>query len=168
MFDQLNRTIETQKSDMKNLKWLLVMLLFLNFGNMTAQKMDSVKAARIGRRITSMYGVPNLTDDQKNKIKELRTPHAREILTLRSLLAERRAHLRMLQTVDKADLNAINSTIDEMTQLQARILKKQAIHTQALRKILTDDQRIAFDMREYSRGKFHHHRRSGGEFGKRG
>jgi len=153
---------------MKNVKWLLIVLLFLNMGNTMAQKMDSLKSFRLGDRMTSKYGIPDLTDDQRKKIKELRTPLHMEILPLRNQLVEKRAHLKTLQTAEKADLKSINSTIDEMTQLQSQIMKKRAAHTQAIRAILTDDQRVAFDMRASSGRKFHQHRRMSSEHGKRG
>ena len=153
---------------MKNVKWLLIVLLFLNMGNTMAQKMDSLKSFRHGDRMTSKYGIPDLTDDQRKKIKELRTPLHMEILPLRNQLVEKRAHLKTLQTAEKADLKSINSTIDEMTQLQSQIMKKRAAHTQAIRAILTDDQRVAFDMRASSGRKFHQHRRMSSEHGKRG
>src|SRR5579872_7021478 len=144
---------------MKNLKLLLVVLLFVNLGNATAQKRDSLKSSQHHHRRTSMYGIPNLTEDQKKKIKELRTPLHKEILPIKNLLAEKKAHLKTLQTADKADLNSINSTIDDMAQLQSQLMKKNAAHTQAIRKILTDDQRIAFDMRASGGRKFHQPRR---------
>jgi len=111
---------------------------------------------------------PQLDGRPKKKLKELRTPHAKEVLPLRNLLAEKKAHLKTLQTAEKADLNAINSTIDEMTQLQSQLMKKNAAHTQAIRKILTDDQRIAFDMRTSSGRKFHQYRRMSSEHSRRG
>jgi len=153
---------------MKNIKWLLIALLFLNAGGMMAQKMDSAKSSYRGRHMASMYGIPNLTEDQKKKLKELRTPLHKEILPLKNQLAEKKAHLKTLQTAEKADLKSINSTIDEMTLLQSQIMKKRAAHTQAIRAILTDDQRIAFDMRASSGRKFHQHRRMSSEHGKRG
>jgi Spy/CpxP family protein refolding chaperone len=152
---------------MKNVKWILIVLLFLNMGNTMAQKMDSAKLSHHGHGM-AMYGISNLTEDQKKKIKELKTPLNKEVLPLKNQLAEKKAHLKTLQTAEKADLKSINSTIDEMTQLQSQIMKKHAAHTQAIRSILTDDQRIAFDMRASSGRKFHQHRRMSSEHSKRG
>ena len=135
---------------------------------MVAQKKDTLRSSHRGHGMHSMYGIPNLTEDQKNKIKELRTPLHKEILPLRNQLDEKKAHLKTLQTAEKADLKSINSTIDEMTPLQSQIMKKHAAHTQAVRALLTDDQRIAFDMRASAGRKFHQHRRMGSEHGKRG
>jgi len=139
---------------MKNLKWIFITLLFLNASRMMAQKSDTTKSHRHGHH-TAMYGIPNLTDDQKKKIKDLRTPLQKEVLPLKNQLAEKRAHLKTLQTADKADLKSINSTIDEMSQLQSQIMKKHAAHTQAVRALLTDEQRVAFDTRASSGRKFH-------------
>ncbi len=144
------------------------MLLFLNAGNMMAQKKDSLKSSHHGHQMASMYGIPNLPEDQKKKIKELKTPLHKEVLPLKNQLAEKKAHLKTLQTAEKADLKSINSTIDEMTQLQSQIMKKNAAHTQAIRSILTDEQRIAFDMRASTGRKFHQHRRMSSEHSKRG
>jgi Spy/CpxP family protein refolding chaperone len=147
---------------MKNLKWLLITLLFLSSTRMMAQKGDTTKSRHYGHR-TAMYGIPNLTEDQKKKIQDLKTPLHKEILPLKNQLAEKKVHLKTLQTAEKADLKSINSTIDEMTQLQSQIMKKRAAHTQAIRSILTDDQRIAFDMRASSGKKFHHYRKMSSE-----
>jgi Spy/CpxP family protein refolding chaperone len=141
---------------MKILKWLLIAPLFLVFGNTMAQKMDSLRSHHHGHRIASAHGIPNLTEEQEKKIKELRIPFAKEVLPLRNQLAEKRAHLKTLQTAEKADLKSINSTIDEMSQLQSQIMKKHAAHTQSIRALLTDEQRIAFDTRAGHRERFHY------------
>jgi len=140
---------------MKNLKWFLITLLFLNASRMMAQKSDTTKSHRHGHH-AAMYGIPDLTEDQKKKIKDLKTPLHKEILPLKNQLAEKKAHLKTLQTADKADLKSINTTIDEMTQLQSQIMKKRAAHPQAVRALLTDEQRIAFDMKTSSGRKPHH------------
>ena len=133
-----------------------------------AQKRDSVRSFSHRHEMGSIYGIPNLTDDQKKKINDLRTPLHKEILPLRNQLAEKSAHLKTLQTAEKADLKSINTTIDEMAQLQSQITKRHAAHTQAVRALLTDEQRIAFDMRASSGRKFYQHRRMSGDHGRRG
>jgi Spy/CpxP family protein refolding chaperone len=157
---------------MKNLKWFLITLLCLNAGRMIAQKSDTTKSHRHGQHMA--YDIPNLTEDQKKKIKDLKTPMQKEILPLKNQLSEKKAHLKTLQTAEKADLKSINSTIDEMTQLQSQIMKKHAAHIQAVRALLTDEQRIAFDTRanhgkrshQYYRG--YHRGMRNNNHGKRG
>jgi Spy/CpxP family protein refolding chaperone len=150
---------------MKNLKWILITLIFLSSTGMMAQKSDTTKSRHHGHHLAqAMYGIPNLTEDQKKKINELKTPLHKEILPLKNQLVEKKAHLKTLQTAEKADLKSINTTIDEMSQLQSQIMKKRAAHTQAVRALLTDEQRIAFDMRASSGRKFHQHKRMNNDY----
>lgn len=88
----------------------------------------------------------NLTDDQKAKIKDLKIAHQRESLTLRNKMQELRAHLQTLSTADKADLKAINATIDEITQTMNALMKSREAFRQQVRALLTEEQRIEFDL----------------------
>ncbi len=97
-------------------------------------------------------GIPGLTDDQKTQIEKLRTAHQKDMLALKNQVAENRAHYRTLMTADKPDMNAINKNIDEYTGLRAAMMKKQAAHQQDIRKLLTDEQRLAFDSRKGGEG----------------
>lgn len=62
-------------------------------------------------------------------------------------MAEKRAHLNVLRTADKVDMNAINKSIDEMGANRTKMMKKREAHRQAIREILTDDQKVYFDSR---------------------
>ncbi len=98
--------------------------------------------------------IPDLTDEQQKQIEKLQLSHQKAMLTLRNQLGEKKAQLRTLQTVDNADINAINKKIDEISVIKTDMAKKQAAHQQDIRKQLTDSQRLYFDT----------HR--GGRFGK--
>jgi Spy/CpxP family protein refolding chaperone len=149
------------KSSMKSvvnqisLRWVLLIVLFVNAGSLLAQRNDSTRNHFRHARLTRDHGILGLTKDQRDKMDALQTPLSKEMLPLMNQLGEKRAHLRTLQTADKADLTAINATIDEIGQLQSQMMKKRAANTQAIRKLLTDDQRIAFDMKS-GRGWDHH------------
>jgi Spy/CpxP family protein refolding chaperone len=91
--------------------------------------------------------LPGLTDDQVKQIDQLKLKHLKEILPLQNTLKEKQARLRTLETAEKADMAAINKTIDEMAVLRADIMKKKASHHQEVRKLLTEEQRIVFDTR---------------------
>lgn len=98
-------------------------------------------------------GIAGLTDDQKTQIEKLRTAHQKDMLALKNQIAENRAHYRTLMTADKPDMNAINKNIDEYASLRASMMKKQAAHRQDIRKLLTDEQRLAFDSRKAGKGR---------------
>jgi Spy/CpxP family protein refolding chaperone len=133
-------------------RMLVCACLFLTTLSSMAQKSDTTKADHHRTwRSHNAYGIPNLTEDQKKKIKALRTPFAKEVMPMHNLLAEKKAHLKTLSSTEKPDMGAINSTIDEISQLQGQLMKKRVAHTQAIRNLLTDEQRIAFDMRANNR-----------------
>ena len=107
--------------------------------------------------------LPDLTDEQKEKIADLRTEHMKVMLQKRNQVQEKMAKLRTLETAEKADLNAINGLIDEVSDVKADIAKLQAAHRQKVRSLLTDEQRVIFDSRP-GKGP---HGTGHGHFGKR-
>ncbi|MDX8338084.1 periplasmic heavy metal sensor [Draconibacterium sp. IB214405] len=85
------------------------------------------------------------TEEQQEKIKELRLESTKQTQPLRNELNELRAKQRTLTTAEKADLNAINKNIDQMADVQAKIQKIRAKQQQEIRSMLNDEQRIKFD-----------------------
>lgn len=90
-------------------------------------------------------GIPNLTADQKAKIETLRVKHIKEVTPLRNELAEKRAHLKTLESVEKPDRDAINKTIDEISTLQGKIMKLGTSHRLDVASNLTDEQKVYFN-----------------------
>jgi Spy/CpxP family protein refolding chaperone len=92
-------------------------------------------------------GMPDLTPDQQKQIETLKTAFMKDAMALKNQIAEKKAHLRTLSTVDEPNMAEINKTIDEMYTLKASLEKKKAEHIQAVRKVLTPEQRLMFDMK---------------------
>lgn len=90
--------------------------------------------------------IPDLTEEQKEQIKELEINHMKETLTLKNQLGEKEARLRTLSTADNVDINLIYEQIEEIGELKTQMMKQQAALHQEIRKILTDDQKVFFDM----------------------
>jgi len=90
-----------------------------------------------------------LTDEQKTKLKDLKIAHQKETLKLRNKMGELHAHLRTLSTAEVADMKAINATIDEITQTQNQMMKSREGFKQQIRGMLTDEQRLQFDMQKH-------------------
>lgn len=90
--------------------------------------------------------IPDLTEDQKEQIKEMRTMHMKEIMPLKNELNEKEAHLQTISTGDNVDLNKVYATIDEIAEIKVNTAKKRAAFKQEVRKVLTEDQRVFFDM----------------------
>lgn len=89
--------------------------------------------------------IPDLTEEQTQKIEAIELAKQKEILPISNQINEKEARLRTLQTADKVDMKAIYATIDEVSALRAQIAKKDAETHQAVRALLTDDQRVFFD-----------------------
>lgn len=102
------------------------------------------------------FQILNLTEEQKSKIKTLRLEHFKEIQPFRNHLGELKAKERTLTSAEKADMNAINSNIDEITKTQNQMMKLRARHHQQVRELLTEEQRIYFDLKwEQIGNRFH-------------
>jgi Spy/CpxP family protein refolding chaperone len=91
--------------------------------------------------------LPNLTDEQKGKIKDIKVSQYKEILPLKNHMAELRAKEHTLTTMEKPDLASIDANIDEITKTQNQILKIKVKYKLQIRALLTDEQRMMFDMR---------------------
>lgn len=99
-----------------------------------------------------MEAIPNLTDDQKEKIKTIHTKAQADMLPVRNKINEKEASLQTLQTAAKVDMKAINSTIDELSALRGQMEKRQALAHQDVRALLTEDQRLFVDTHLGGRG----------------
>jgi Spy/CpxP family protein refolding chaperone len=110
----------------------------------------------------------NLTEDQQAKMKSMRLDLQKEMLQLRNELGENMAKMRTLRTADNADMKAINKLIDSNSVLRSNMAKLRASNHQEVRKILTEEQRIMFDSREFRRGRISHYQSQGYRHGKHG
>lgn len=103
--------------------------------------------------------IPDMTEEQQQKIAGLRTAQIKEMNLYRNDLSIKRAELEKLQTADNADLDKINEKIDEIGKIKTEMAKKRAAHIQKVRSVLTEEQRAVFDSR-------HGHRAQGMRMGR--
>jgi Spy/CpxP family protein refolding chaperone len=90
--------------------------------------------------------IPGLTEEQIKKMTDLRIAHLKEMQAFHGQIDINRAKYRALIRSDKADPSAINENIDEHTAIRNQMEKKQAAHLQAVRNLLTEEQRVYFDI----------------------
>jgi Spy/CpxP family protein refolding chaperone len=112
--------------------------------------------------------IPGLSEEQAKKIEALHISFQKEMLSLKNQMAELKAHKRTLSTTDKVDMKAIYANIDAITQVQNQIMKKGEDHRQQVRSILTDEQRLRFDLKNEGRdgfGKMGHKMKRADSFG---
>jgi len=153
---------KTLVSTMLVIMLMLVSVGFAQNGNGNGQQ----KGKKANGNKSSMYhhkkgmnNIPNITDAQKEQIKKLRTENMKAMLPLKNSLMEKKAHLNTLSTSESVDMKAINKQIDEISKIKAKMMKQKAKMRQDVRALLTDDQRIYFDMhsgQKMGKGKGHH------------
>ena len=139
-------------SNKSNIRITLLTLIFLlgltNINIMFAQRSNSKMPADNKKGMSkrdSTFDNLKLTQAQKKNIKELRFKLAKQVIPLKDQVKEKKAHIKTLSVMDNPDMNAINSTVDEIASLRAQMAKLALAHQQLVRKVLNDDQRILYD-----------------------
>jgi len=132
----------------KNVFSLLLFLAVFSFSSFSfAQPGKGMHGKHQGKGCHDcMRNLPNMSDDQLKKIDAIATTHLKEILDIRNQLGEKQAHLRTLESATNANINEINKSIEEIGALKITIQKKGAAVKQSIRTILTEEQRVLFDM----------------------
>lgn len=119
-----------------------------SFGGYAQDKKTTTPAGQEQQQVQPDKGCPmgDLTPDQKKQIEGLKMAFMKERMALQNQIDEKKAHLKTLSMVDEPNMAEINKTIDEIYALKADLAKKKAAHIQAVRKVLTPEQRLKFDM----------------------
>ena len=102
--------------------------------------------------------IPDLTEDQENKIEALRLEQMKASTAFRNQKNELMAKKQTLMASDNSDLKEINAVIDQMTDIHNKMMKASAKHHQDVRNLLTDEQKVIFDsksMHGHGHGKGH-------------
>ena len=102
------------------------------------------------------HKVPNLTEEQEMKIKELKTVHMKAMLKYKSELEEKNARFKSLQTADEVDIDKIYKVIEDIGAIEIKMAKGRADLHQKIRAMLDDEQRVFFDTQYLSREMRHH------------
>ena len=108
-----------------------------------------------GKRYKGMYGAmhgsghswkASLTDEQRKKVDKLRLAYKRDKYLLKAKLKQAKVEFALLITKDSPSKSDINSKIDQITKLKKEKLHLKANHKISIRKLLTEDQRVQFDL----------------------
>ena len=130
---------------MKKLKILLLSVLVILTSNFAFSQKQANQKPGPNKNFGIENRIPNLSDEQKEQIKNERTQFMSDVLPIKNQLKEKQAHLNTLQTAKETDINAINKTIDEISALRTDIMKRRALFRQKVRANLNDEQRVYFD-----------------------
>ena len=96
----------------------------------------------------------DLTEDQRNSLKELQTAHYTTMKPLRAKLSELRARERTLLVQEDVDMKAVNELIDEQTELMNQMKKLRVEHRLSVQDILTDEQMMKLEQGKQRREHF--------------
>lgn len=138
----------------KSLLVLLVSVLITSF-SLSSFAQRGPKAFRDSANFGG--GIPNLTEEQQTKIQDFRVKHIKEVTPLKNELAEKKAHLKTLESSEKVDKDAINKTIDEISALQGKLMKMRVNHQLEVASVLTDEQKVFFNAHKGMKGKMGKH-----------
>jgi len=91
--------------------------------------------------------LPEMTSEQEEQLKTMGTKHMQALIPLKAQLAEKEAGLIILLIADNPDSKKISTSIEEISKLRTNILKQVVDHDLSIRKILTPEQKVVFDLR---------------------
>ncbi len=119
---------------------LTVVILFLLVTDVNAQK----------RRVMTEYqdrihAQLNLTDQQKNKLNDLRFKHQEQMIELRAELDKARLELQKLRRSDKLNRTDFINQTKNMNSIKNKIAEARANHLMDVYELLTDEQRKIWD-----------------------
>ncbi len=126
---------------------VIITFALLITGTTLAQPLDEDDRSPDKSKRQHQMQIPDLTDEQQEQIKNLKVNHLETILPLQNELKEKEARLHTLSTAENADMQSINSLIEEIGSIKTQMKKGKAAHHQSIRQLLTDDQRILLDAR---------------------
>lgn len=100
----------------------------------------------------------DLTDEQQAQVQELRLEHQKEMITLNDGMHSLRNQMKLLLTEDKPSSSEIETLTGKIGTASRNIALAKANHRLDVRKLLTDEQKVKFDMMTLHRGDRRGHR----------
>lgn len=100
-----------------------------------------------GKASMSAHLSLDLTTEQEEAMKSLRTENYKTMKPLKNKMAELKAREKTLMSEETVDLKAVNKVIDDQTDLMNQMRKIQATHKVEVKEILTDEQEMKLEQR---------------------
>ena len=131
---------------------IVLMAIILTAGSVNAQRGDfrregNTMPERRGAMMKQRVENPNahFTDEQREFMQKSRLETEKRLKPYLDQMRELRARHQTLVTADKADMKAIGSSLEKLTEVQLAMAKIRAEQHQQFRARLTDEQRMMFD-----------------------
>jgi len=89
-----------------------------------------------------MMEIPDLTDDQKNKMEDIHLKYQKQIQPLQNQIGEKEARLRTLMSEEKVNKSDVYKVVEDIGDLQTKIRKLHIDMRIEVSQILTDKQKV--------------------------
>jgi Spy/CpxP family protein refolding chaperone len=103
-----------------------------------------------------------LTDKQRQALRKMKLAYKRQKYLLKAQMREARVQLAILITSNKPGNSAIDRKIADISKIKAKIIRLKVNKLIKIRRMLTPDQRLSFDMKVLKKayqGKKHRQKR---------
>ncbi len=111
---------------------------------------DAQRAKRRGMRGMAAL---ELTDEQKEKMSDLRSAHQKAMVDLRAAHQKARIDLGEIRKEDNPSASDIQTKVDAVTAAQGKIMAREIQHNMDIKNLLTDEQKEKLgEMRRGGRG----------------
>lgn len=124
---------------------LTILALFFFGMSVQAQHRGPRPMPQSGNHMQQGRFIDGLSDEQKEKLKEIRLAHLEKSTKTRNQIAELEAKQNTLMAEKNPNMREIERVIDDISKLRAQQMKDAAQMQIAVRSNLTDEQRIKFD-----------------------
>jgi len=127
-----------------------IAILALVVGTSIAQDApkDGKHHGKHGKHQAMLDDIPDLTDDQKAQIKEIREESRKQMQPQREESKKLRLKMIELKSSENPDQKQINALIDQQAKVKADMMKARTASELKVRSILTPEQRKAFDSKK--------------------
>ena len=149
----------------------MISLLLLASTATFAQRGQGFKQGQRGPGFnTEECRIPDLTQEQQDEIKALRTAHQQAMQEHRTDMRILREEMKDMTSGSDYNVKAAGKKIEEITSLKEKMMKARLAHRNSVRELLTDEQKVVLDSHRPGRGmgfgKGHgpHGRRGHGQF----
>jgi hypothetical protein len=117
---------------MKKIKIGIITALLLMFS------VNAVNSQEMERRQMKKFHMeeflPDLTDEQKEALKQLHVKHMADMQEMRLDVQEKKVQLEKLEIADEPKMVDIDAKIDELFELKKKMAKQKSAHRQEVRK----------------------------------
>ncbi len=110
-------------------------------------------AAHHGKKLFGPHWRTTLSPEQANELDRLRVEHAKRKMPLKAKAKAIKLELTALATADEPGTSTMDARIDELLAVKGEMLQHKYAHIAAMRKVLTPEQRVSFDMDVLKRSK---------------